>query len=143
VPGSFVDRPPGSCPASELPAVLQLAATIRLAGPQGTGICAVLAAPALYNARRDAADSHWSCGRAAIAPAANGYVTAAERISQPLAGVLLDSSKPGAPRWYGFLSFMNPVARAHPRDPRYEPLTVAIVKRPDGRWVISQIGYEF
>jgi hypothetical protein len=138
VPGSFVNRPPGSCPTNELDPVIQLAATIRLAGPDGDGICALMTQQLRYNTQRTARSSHSTCGRAAIASAGGST-----RTSQPLAGVLLNSSSPGPPQWYGFLQFTNPLLRSNPGDPRYEPLTIAIVKQPDGRWEISVIGYQF
>jgi len=142
-PGSYVRRPPGSCPSGELNSILALAARFRLAGPRGDGVCNVLTAEPLYNAKRDARLEHITCGQAAIQPAKNAYVSAAERISQPLTGILLNSFSPGPPHWFGYLQFTNPKQRGDSRDPRYAPLVVQIIRRPKGNWAINQIGYEF
>jgi hypothetical protein len=51
-PGSYVTRPPGSCPHAELAAALALADGLKAGGSRGAGICQLLAPDALSNARR-------------------------------------------------------------------------------------------
>jgi hypothetical protein len=141
-PGSYVTRPPGSCPHAELAAALALADGLKAGGSRGAGICQLLAPDALSNARRVAMNTHVACGQAALEPAAAGPVPVGRRVSH-LAGLLLTSYNPGPPRWFGFLEFAPLGAERHPRDPRYAPLVVAITRLPSGRWAIAQIGYEF
>jgi hypothetical protein len=141
-PGSYVTRPPGSCPHLELAAAVALADGLKSGGAQGTGVCKLLVSDALRNAQRVAADTHVSCGKAAIEPGQTGSVPAARRFSH-LAAVLLGSSSPGPPHWYGFLEFAPAGWESHPRDPRYTSVIVAITKVTTGRWAIAQIGYEF
>jgi len=123
--------------------MLALAARFRLAGPRGVGICNLLTADPLYNAKRVSRLAHISCGQAAIQPAETGYSSAAERISQPLTEVLLLSSSPGPAQWVGYLLFTNPKRRSNPRDARYDPLVLQVTTRPSGSWAINQIAYEF
>ncbi len=141
-PGSYTARPPGSCPSAELAAAVRLADGLRSGGARGTGVCQLLASEPLYNAQRVANQTHVSCGQAAIEPARSDTIPAAQRFSH-LSGVLLNSSSPGPPRWFGFLAFAPPNAQSHPHDPRYSSLIVAIIKLSSGRWAINQIGYQF
>jgi hypothetical protein len=142
-PGSYVDRPPGSCPSAELDAVLQLAAKIRLAGPRGIGICKLLGAQSRANMQAQASVGHVGCGQLAIAPAAAYNLSAATRISQPVSQVLLNSESPGPPNWFGYLEFTSPKALSNPRNPVYAPLIVQIIKLSHGTWAVNQIGYQF
>jgi hypothetical protein len=75
-------------------------------------------------------------------PAGSDTARVARQLSH-LAGVLLDSSRPGPPHWAAFLVFEPSGAQRHPRDPRYVPLTIAVAKLASGRWAIAQIAYEF
>jgi hypothetical protein len=142
-PGTFADEAPGSCPSRERDAVLQLAARIRLSGTHGAGLCSLLINQELANAQRVATASHVSCGEGALQTGLVSY----RQLSQPVAGIILFSSRPGPPHWFGYLGFANPVYKTlapHQSPPPGTPVPVdaAITKRPDGSWAIVQIPYE-
>lgn len=142
-PGTFADEAPGSCPGRELDAVLQLAARIRLSGPHGVGLCSLFTNQERANAQRVATASHASCGEGALQAGLFSY----RQISQPVAGIILFSSRPGPPHWFGYLGFANPVYKTlapHQSPPPGTPVPVnaAITKRPDGSWAIVQIPYD-
>jgi hypothetical protein len=141
-PATFADEPPGSCPSRELDAVLQLAARIRLSGPDGVGLCNLFTDGERANAQRVAATGHVSCGEGALRAGLFSYL----QISQPASGIILFSSRPGPPHWFGYLSFANPVYKTlAPHQPRPAgipvPVNAEITKRPDGSWAIVQIPY--
>jgi hypothetical protein len=141
-PGTFADKPPGSCPGRELDAVLQLAARIRLSGLRGVGLCNLLIDRERASAQRVSAAGDVSCGEH-VAVGGVSY----RQISQPVSGIILFSSRPGPPHWFGYLGFANPVYKTlapHQPPPPGTPISVnaEITMRPDGSWAIVQIPYE-
>ncbi len=139
-PGTYENRPPGSCPRSELDPVLRLAAQIHLAALHGAGICQLLE-PALQPGVENAArQRHSSCDRATL----DGV--SYRQLSQPLSYVILFSLRPGSPHWFGYLGFASPelktLAPHEPPPPGVPtPLNTAIRRQPDGTWRIFQLYY--
>lgn len=141
-PGTFENRPPGSCPRSELDPVLRLAADIRLAALRGAGLCQLLLPTQQARTRSEATQNHTSCDRTAL-----GGVSY-RQLSQPVSYIILSSSRPGSPHWAGYLGFASPklktVAAHEPPPPGVPgPLNSAISRQPDGTWRIFQLYYEF
>jgi hypothetical protein len=88
-PGTFVDRPPGSCPHSELESVLRLAAGIRLSGLRGTGLCQFLPPDVRARTQNLASVKGVSCEEIAL-----GGVSY-RQLSQPLSYIILSPFDPG------------------------------------------------
>lgn len=142
-PGTFVTRPPGSCPAGPLAEILQLAVRIRRSGPHGRGLCDLFEGPRHTDLQNQAMQFHQSCGEMALGT--NGITQI--QLAQPVSYVILFSSRPGPPHWAAYLGFASPklksVARYHLRPPGVPaPVNTALVKRPNGGWAIFQLRYE-
>lgn len=138
-PGTFTDKPPGSCPSQELAAVLKLAARVHRSGRRGVGLCSLFVA----REQHAGAAGQVSCSQEALHAGSPIY----RQISQPVSGIILFSSRPGPPHWFGYLGFANPLYKTlAPHQPAPSgtpaPVTAAITKRPDGSWAIVQIPYE-
>lgn len=123
--------------------MLQLAARIRLSGPHGVGLCKLLTDQQRANAERIARLHHVSCDEGAAQASLVSY----RQLSQPVSYVILFSSEPGPPHWFGYLGFANPVFKTlaphQPLPPGIPaPVNAAVTKRPDGTWGIVQIPYE-
>lgn len=141
-PGTYTDQPPGSCPPQELDAVLRLAASIRLSGPRGSGLCNLLVPLQRANAQRVARLDHVTCGQGAVRAGGVSY----KQLSQPLSYVILFSSQPGPPHWFAYLESASPKLKTlRPHQPLPSgvpaPVNTAIVKQ-GGNWMIYQFGYQ-
>lgn len=116
--------------------MLRLAASIRLAGPAGNGLCKLLTVDQRAQAERVASAEHIFCGKAALKIA---NVSAVQ-----LKAIVLISASPGPKHWAGFISFTNPAQRSHPQVPRYglSGVNMEIIQLPGGTWAVKHLYYE-